>query len=170
MTPIQIRRECAADIDGIRAVNIAAFGSAAEADLVEALRIETTPLVSLVAEAGGTIVGHIMFSPVTVVGSASRFMMGLAPMAVVPARQREGIGSALVREGLAVCERLGVGAVVVLGHAAFYPRFGFAPASRFGLTCEYDVPDDVFMAMELEPGSLRGASGTMRYHRVFANV
>jgi len=60
--------------------------------------------------------------------------------------------------------------VVVLGHAAFYPRFGFAPASRFGLTCEYDVPDDVFMAMELEPGSLRGASGTIRYHRAFANV
>ena len=69
--PIRIRRECPADVDGIRAVNIAAFGSAAEADLVEALRIEATPLASLVAEAGGTIVGHIMFSPVTVVGSAS---------------------------------------------------------------------------------------------------
>jgi putative acetyltransferase len=168
--PVRIRRERAADVDAIRAVNVAAFEKTAEADLVEALRIAAAPLVSLVADAGGDVIGHIMFSPVTVAGSAPPLMMGLAPMAVVPARQREGIGSALVREGLAACERLGAGAVVVLGHAAFYPRFGFTPASRFGLSCEYDVPDDVFMAMELDPGSLRGASGTIRYHRAFANV
>jgi len=167
---IQIRRERPADVPAIRAVNVAAFRTAAEADLVEALRAEAMPLVSLVADAGGEVVGHIMFSPVTVAGRASPSMMGLAPMAVVPARQREGIGSALVREGLAVCRELGAGAVVVLGHAAFYPRFGFTAASRFGLSCEYDVPDDVFMAMELDSGSLRGTSGTIRYHPAFANV
>jgi putative acetyltransferase len=96
--------------------------------------------------------------------------MGLAPMAVVPERQRHGIGSALVRAGLDECRRLGAVAVVVLGHAEYYPRFGFVPASRFSLVSEYDVPDDVFMAMELEPAALQGKSGTIKYDAVFATV
>ena len=96
--------------------------------------------------------------------------MGLAPMAVLPARQRGGIGSALVRAGLDACRQLGCTAVVVLGHPAYYPRFGFQPASRFALGCEYDVPDEAFMALEVEPGSLVGKAGTIRYHRAFAEV
>ena len=94
--------------------------------------------------------------------------MGLAPMAVLPGRQRQGIGSELVRAGLDECRRLGFGAIVVLGHAEYYPRFGFVPASKFGLKSEYDVPDDVFMALELIPGALRGRAGTIRYHPTFA--
>jgi putative acetyltransferase len=96
--------------------------------------------------------------------------MGLAPMAVMPARQRQGIGSLLVLEGLKRCRGAGVAAVVVVGHAAYYPRFGFVPGSRFSIRCEYDVPDDVFLARELHDGALRGVSGTVRYHPAFASV
>jgi len=170
VTSVSVRPERAADVAAIRAVNLAAFGTAIEADLVDALRAEATPIISLVADGGDAIVGHILFSPVAIAASAPPRIMGLAPMAVIPARQRQGIGTALVREGLAHCRRLGAAAVVVLGHAEYYPRFGFTPASRFGLTCEYDVPDDVFMALELEAGSLRGTSGKIRYHAAFAKT
>jgi putative acetyltransferase len=165
-----VRSERSGDIAAIRGVNLAAFETAVEADLVDALRMQASPIVSLVADDAGSIAGHILFSPVTLSGSPDLKIMGLAPMAVVPARQRGGIGSALVSAGLDACMRLGFGAVVVLGHAGYYPRFGFVPASRFGIVSEYDVPDDVFMAIELEPGALKGASGTIRYHSVFATV
>jgi putative acetyltransferase len=162
-----IRDEQPGDIPAIRAVNMAAFPTPAEADLVDALRTEASGLVSLVAEdEPGVIVGHIMFSPVTLAGEAP-LLMGLAPMAVMPGRQRQGIGSRLIAAGLERCGQLGAAAVVVLGHADYYPRFGFAPASRFGLRCEYDVPDDVFMARELRGGGLNGLTGTIRYHSEF---
>jgi putative acetyltransferase len=169
---MHIREEQAADIPAIRAVNLAAFETATEADLVDALRSEVTPIVSLVAEDAGVIVGHIMFTPVTLATPAANpeMLMGLAPMAVTPEWQRRGIGSRLIVEGLARCGGLGAAAVVVLGHAEYYPRFGFAPASRFGLRCEYDVPDDVFMARELIDDGLKGVTGTVRYHPVFSRV
>lgn len=167
---MQIRAERQADISSIRAVNQAAFTTSAEVDLVDALRARAQPIVSLVADEDGTIVGHIMFSPVTLLPHPDLRIMGLAPMAVVPARQRRRIGSALVQEGLERCRELGFAAVVVLGHAEYYPRFGFTPASRFSLRCEYDVPDDVFMAIELDAGTLHGRSGTIRYHAAFAEV
>jgi putative acetyltransferase len=96
--------------------------------------------------------------------------MGLAPMAVAPEHQRKGIGSALVRAGLEQCKRLGFGAVVVLGHPAYYPRFGFMSSAHFGIACEYEVPEDVFMVVELQPGFLRGASGKVKYHAAFGDV
>jgi putative acetyltransferase len=172
---MHIREEQAADIPAIRAVNLAAFETATEADLVDALRSEATPIVSLVADDAGVIVGHIMFSPVTVATPTTNpgitaVLMGLAPMAVLPDWQRRGIGSRLISEGLARCGGLGTAAVVVLGHAEYYPRFGFAPASRFGLRCEYDVPDDVFMARELIDDGLKGVAGTIRYHPVFSRM
>jgi putative acetyltransferase len=165
---MNLRPEQAADIAAIRQVNLSAFETATEADLVDALRDQARPLVSLVAEDDGAIVGHILFSPMTLPSRPDLRIMGLAPMAVMPARQREGIGSALAKAGIAACRDLGFGAVVVLGHAEYYPRFGFVPASRFGLRSEYDVPDDVFMAMELQSGALQGlAPGTIRYHAAF---
>jgi len=148
-------------------VNEIAFGTPTEANLVELLRAQTSPLVSLVADNDGSIVGHILFSPVILSDDRGIVIMGLAPMAVVPAFQRRGIGSALVLAGLEACRHVGVDAVVVLGHAAFYPRFGFVPASRFGITSEYTVPDDVFMALELRPGILSGRTGQVRYHPAF---
>jgi len=165
-----IRAEIPKDGAAVRAVNVSAFETALEANLVDALRAQAQPLVSLVADDDSAIVGHIMFSPVSLSGHPALHIMGLAPMAVFPDRQRAGIGSALVRAGLEQCARLGFGAVVVLGHPAYYPRFGFVTSTRFGIGCEYDVPEDVFMVVELQPGYLRGVSGTIRYHAAFSSV
>jgi putative acetyltransferase len=170
MTTVLVRRETEADWPAVRAVNCAAFGTSVEADIVDALRREASPLISLVAEVDGALIGHIMFSPVSLEGHETLSLMGLAPMAVAPAQQRSGIGSALVIEGLAQCRQLGCRAVVVLGHPGYYPRFGFAPAASHGIRAEWPVPDDVFMVVELEPGALRGATGVIRYHALFANA
>jgi putative acetyltransferase len=156
---MNIRPEAPSDDVAVRNVNVAAFGRDAEA----------RPLVSLVAEEEKTLVGHIMFSPMSLQGFTG-LMMGLAPMAVTPARQRRGIRSALVRAGIDRGREIGAAAVVVPGHPGFHPRFGFLPAARFGLTCEYDVPAEAFMAIELEPNGLRGAAGTVSYHPAFAGV
>lgn len=165
-----IRAEQPGDWLAVHCVNESAFETHVEVDLVDALRQQASPIVSLVAEREGSVVGHIMFSPVTLSEHPELKLMGLAPMAVAPGHQRSGIGSALVRAGLDRCKDLGFGAVAVLGHAEYYPRFGFSPASRFGIGCEYDVPDDVFMMLELQPGFLEGASGVIRYHDAFRNV
>ncbi|MGJ0489872.1 GNAT family N-acetyltransferase [Methylobacter sp.] len=167
---MQIRHENKKDAASIQAVNKAAFESAAEAGLVDALREQAHPVISLVADDGGVIVGHILFSPVALLGHPELKIMGLAPMAVSPAHQRKGTGSALVRAGLEACRKLGFRAVVVLGHPEFYPRFGFLPSTRFDIDCEYEVPEDVFMVMELQPGYLAGATGTIKYHAAFSNL
>jgi putative acetyltransferase len=166
---VEIRSEHRADAAAIRFVNEQAFETPLEAALVEALRREAAPLVSLVAVEQEAIVGHVLFSPVAF-DAPGLPICGLAPMAVLPARQRSGIGSALVRAGLDQCRRLGFGAVVLVGHPEYYPRFGFVPASRFGLRCEYDVPDDVFMACELTRGALTGRTGMVRFHPAFART
>lgn len=165
-----VRLETEADRAAIRALHEAAFDTPAEADLVDALRREARPLVSLVALEDNELVGHIAFSPATLDSDPGLRIAGLGPMAVLPARQREGIGGALIEAGLAQCRTAGFAAAIVLGHPGYYPRFGFAPASRFGLDCEYDVPDEVFMARELEPGALAGCAGRIRYHPAFASV
>jgi putative acetyltransferase len=147
-------------------VNLAAFESPAEANLVDALR-DQSDVISIVAEQDGHVLGHILFSPVRLTGADGLRAMGLAPMAVVPERQRTGIGSALIREGLAHCQRQSVDAVFVVGHPEYYPRFGFRPASAFGITCEFEVPDEVFMTLELAPGALKGTPGRVFYHQAF---
>jgi len=165
-----IREERPGDEPGISALIVSAFPGDEEARLVDLLRRDARPLISLVAEDDSEILGHILFSPVTLKGYIELRLMGLAPMAVRPDRQRSGTGTALVEAGLDACRRLGIDAVVVLGHPGYYPRFGFAPASRFGLRCRWDVPDDVFMALELEGGRLRGADGCVEYHAAFDDL
>ena len=88
-------------------------------------------------------------------------------MAVQPDRQNEGIGTGLVRAGLEACRHMGVVAVLVLGHPEYYPRFGFVPASRFGIQCAYDAPDEAFMALELVPDALQAVNGRVEYHEAF---
>ncbi len=165
-----VRTEEDNDRDAVYAVNADAFKTSAEADLVDALRAQAQPIVSLVAEENGAVVGHIMFSPVSLSGHPHLKVMGLAPMAVTRERQRKGVGSALVRAGLAQCRHLGYTAVVVLGHPEYYPRFGFLPSSRFGIDCEYDVPEEVFMATELHPDALSGKTGRVKYHAAFGDL
>lgn len=165
-----IRSERPQDVAGIRHVNRTAFDSTVEPDIVDTLRQQVQPFVSLVAIDGAEVIGHIAFSAVTLASYPEVAIAGLAPMAVLPTRQREGIGSSLVRAGLAECTRRGFMAIVVLGHPEYYPRFGFVPASTFGLACEFDVPDDVFMALELQPGALDACRGVIRYHEVFGSV
>lgn len=164
-----IRGEKENDREAVFAVNVLAFKAPAEATLVDVLREQASPVVSLVAEDNGIVVGHIMFSPVYLSGYPELNVMGLAPMAVAPEHQRKGIGSALVRAGLEQCRQLGFVAVVVLGHPEYYPRFGFSPSSRFGIDSDYKVPEEVFMAMELEPESLSGKTGRVKYHVAFSN-
>lgn len=165
-----IRAEKDNDRDAVHAINESAFETSSEANLVDMLRDQTQPIVSLVAEEAGEVVGNLMFSPVTLEGSPELKMMGLAPMAVSPQLQRKGIGSALVNAGLDQCKQLGITAVVVLGHSEYYPRFGFSLSSKFGIKSEYDVPEEVFMALELQPQALSGKTGTVKYHVAFSNL
>jgi putative acetyltransferase len=155
------------DVPKIHAVNRAAFDSATEADIVDVLRSDAENVVSLVAEEDGEIVGHIMFSPVQLTGAADVRAMALAPLAVTPERQRAGIGSALVRAGLEECQRRGIDAVFVVGHPAYYPRFGFTPAASVGFVCEFEVRDEAFMVAELVPGVLDRTTATVLFHSAF---
>jgi putative acetyltransferase len=168
---VYIRPETSSDLAAIRHINQAAFGTDAEAELIGRLRAGGKLVLSLVAEVDSELVGHIAFSPVVVeTNPAAVAVVGLAPMAVLPTHQRSGIGSLLVKTGLAECRVAGYEAVVVLGHSHYYPRFGFVPASRLGLRCEYDVPDEVFMALELRAGALAGCAGLVRYQPEFNEV
>ena len=166
-----IRAEQPTDHAAIHRVNEAAFGQPAEADLVDRLRANHKAVLSLVAEDNGVIVGHILFSEVSVDTNPQAVrLIGLAPMAVATAHQRNGIGSQLVSEGLVACWVAGYSAVIVLGHPEYYPRFGFVPASRFGIKSEYDVRDEVFMAVELREGALADCHGLARYQAEFSEL
>lgn len=162
-----VREERERDRGEVHAVNLAAFDTPMEAALVDKLREEAQSAISMVVLDGERVVGQIMFSPVALSGHEDLRIAGLGPMAVEPAHQRKGLGSALVRAGLERCKEQGYGAVVVLGHPEYYPRFGFAPAARFDICCEYEAPQEAFMSIELEPGYLENAAGTIRYHSAF---
>ena len=165
---LTIRQETPKDIDSIRYVNEQAFGQKEEAEIIDKLRKRDVVTLSLVAVQADQIVGHILFSPVSVESEYSSFeAITLAPMAVLPEYQRKGIGSQLVRVGLEECLRLGHEIMVVLGHPDYYPRFGFVPASTYSIKCKYDVPDEVFMALELRQGALSGRSGVVKYQPEF---
>jgi putative acetyltransferase len=166
-----IRGERPEDIAEIHEVHELAFGRPAEGDLVDVLRAKRKATLSLVAVEDDRIVGHIFFSPVTI-GAGDRELpaVGLAPMAVLPERQRQGIGAQLVKTGLLECRNAGYDCVVVLGHPTYYPRFGFVPASQYGLKSEYAVPDEAFMVLTWHEGVLKDRGGVVRYQPEFGGV
>jgi len=160
---IEIRVERPDDVSAVRHVNELAFGGSAEARLVDELRAANKAVISLVAQHGDRVVGHILFSPVTVTNAPESFRgAGLAPMSVLPEFKNQGIGARLVRDGLAACRDAGYDVVVVLGHVGYYPRFGFAKAKDYGLDNEYGA-EDAFMALELRDGALKRISGLVRF-------
>ena len=170
---ITIRAEQPADEAAIHEVNALAFGREAEARLVAALRggDAFVPELSLVAVDDGQVVGHVLLSRVGIEGQAGDgSALALGPIAVRPERQRQGIGSALVRQALDEARRLGYTVVVLIGHPDYYPRFGFGPARARGLESAWPVPDEVFMVRELVPGALAGVCGAVRYAPAFDAV
>jgi putative acetyltransferase len=161
-----IHPETAEDYAAIREVNALAFGREVEAVLVEALREspDFIPELSLVAVEAGRLVGHILFSPLVIETKDGPVpALTLAPLAVRPELQNQGIGSELVRDGLERCRSLGHRIVVVVGHPAYYPRFGFSPAGARGLEAPFPVPDEAFMVLELVSGALEGVAGIVKY-------
>jgi putative acetyltransferase len=145
---IALRRERPADIAAIREVETSAFGRPAEPDLVDALRAASALILSGVAEIDGNVAGHIAFTTVTIESEREDFgAIALAPWAVHPDWQRKGVGSVLIRWGLDECAREGHELVIVVGHANYYPRFGFVPAMPLGIRCPFEVSTESFMLL-----------------------
>ena len=179
---IMIREETADDIPVVHQVNAAAFGRPNEAELVDKMRQGGKFTLSLVAEVAGQVVGHVLFTPVTVVAEKVQdtskrathqetwTAVALGPVAVLPDFQKQGIGAQLIWAGLAACLERGHDVVAVLGHPTYYPRFGFVPSVKYGITSEYDVPDEVFMIVELREGALGGRMGVVKYAVEFGEV
>ncbi|WP_042162973.1 GNAT family N-acetyltransferase [Paenibacillus gorillae] len=167
---MNIRTESPQDYDAVYALHDAAFGNQdEESQMVERIRKSENfvPELSIVAEQGGEIVGHLLISGAALVDQELRQeVMVLAPLAVSPTYQKQGIGSALMQEGLDRCRAMGHGLVLLIGHPAYYPRFGFKPVT--GLTLkQFDVPADVFMVNELIEGALSRAKGELLYPAAF---
>lgn len=172
-TAVIIRPETPADYGGIRKANKKAFKRKEESKLVDAMRESENfiPALSLVAELEGQVVGHILFSAITIKGPERETpALALAPMCVLPEHQEHGIGGALLRRGLETCRELGHKLVVVVGHEDYYPRFGFVRAGEKGLVLPFEAPPEVFMVLELQPGALAGVSGEIVYPREFHEV
>jgi putative acetyltransferase len=167
--PPAIRAQREGDADAIRDVVLAAFGREAEARLVDRLHASGKVACSLVAEEAGRILGHVLFSRIAV-GAAALPALSLAPLAVVPAFQRLGIGSALVSSGLQRLRGTDHTRVVVVGDPAYYPRFGFVPASRFGLVCSFPVPSEAVMAIALARDAWQDAAGPVHYGPEFDDL
>jgi putative acetyltransferase len=165
---VSVRAEAPHDARAVRRVIVAAFKGHLEADLVDTLRRHGKVGASLVATMGHAIVGHVLLSDVTLHGPGlAPRGAGLAPLAVRPALQRRGIGSTLMRTAIAGARDAGYGFMVLLGDPAYYRRFGFRTAATLGLACEFEAPEEAFMALELAPGALAGASGLVRYEPEF---
>lgn len=168
-----IRPETPSDAAAVHRVLLEAFGGPVEAALVDALRCSPAfvPELSLVAKQGGLVVAHLLFTRAGLAGGPPDVpLLALGPVGVLPEHQRRGIGSRLIREGLAAAAALGYAAVVLVGHPDYYPRFGFRPARSLGLQLPFDVPDEVAMALVLDPGAASSLRGAVIYPPEFSGV
>lgn len=172
---ITIRREVQGDFREVFELNHIAFGQDNEAKLVDALRINQTafvPELSIVATNNNKVVGHILFTKISIkdnIGNLNE-SLGLAPLAVRPEFQKSGIGGQLIRKGFEVAKELGFKSVIVLGHEHYYPKFGFQPADKWKIKSPFDVPSNVFMAIELVTDGLKNISGIVVYPKEFETV
>lgn len=167
-----IRTEDVKDYEEVYKLNYLAFGNREdESKLIERIRLSEgfIPELSIVAEIGNEIVGHILLSRATVEGQDEQFtVIVLAPIAVKPAYQKQGIGSKLIEEGIKRCKSLGYAMIFLIGHPTYYPRFGFQPARQYGLDLkQFEVPDEVFMVYEVEAGKLKETKGELKYPNTF---
>lgn len=172
---MKIRPETTADLQAIAAVNAAAFGRDAEGDLVAALRRARALTLSLVAEEDdGRVVGHIAFSPARVVGDGfAHAAVALGPLAVLPERQKRGVGGRLVRAGQAALQQQGAAPLFLLGYPSYYPRFDFVPAHVYGVRCEFEVDLQHFMVWApggAAPPGLDPRGGVFYYRPEFRGV
>jgi len=167
VTNCLVRIEQQEDRAAISKLHEAAFGRHFEARLVETLRRKARPYLGLVALSKDQILGHILFTPVRCAAQPDARLLGLAPMAVLPEFQSEGIGTRLVKGGLSAARDTGARGVFVLGDSAYYQRFGFTPAADHGLRCAWEVPEDAFMVQALNPPGLNDLSGLVNYHDAF---
>lgn len=172
MYQIQIRTEKPEDYEQVEDVLFHAFGGREdEAELVKRIRASENfvPELSMVAEQDRTIIGHILLSKAEIVnGGQTHEVIALAPLAVSPSHQKQGVGGILIRAGLRRCRELGYDLVLLIGHPEYYPNFGFEPARSYGLELtQFNVPDDVFMVYELQDGALNRIQGELRYPEVF---
>ena len=168
-----IRLEQPQDIDAITKVNQLAFERDDEANLVTQLRNQATPYLSMVAQTDDNqIVGHIFYSPATIqTADGDVAGMGLAPMSVHPDHQQQGVGKQLIKYSLDKIAQMKIPYVIVLGHADYYPQFGFVPASLRSIHCQWmGIPEEAFMILILNPTVMQPVSGTAFYHRTFNEI
>ena len=169
-----IRQETEADVRDVYEVNKLAFQQASEANLVNLLRKSHAfiPELSLVALIDNKVVGHILFTRIAIIddNGTEHDSLALAPMAVLPQYQRQGIGGQLVAGGLQTAKELGHKSVIVVGHEHYYPKFGFQPAEKWNIKCPYDVPANVFMGIELVENGLKNITGIVKYAKEFNEV
>ncbi len=166
-----VRKERPEDIEAIRAVNGKAFGQPQEGQLVDALRKNSGVLLSLVATLNSRVVGHILYSPVSISSDGEAVIgAGLGPMAVLPEYQRQGIGGNLIEAGNQKLREMDCPFVVVLAHPEYYPRFGFKAASGYDIRCEWDVPENVFMVLVRDQSKMKNISGAAKYRQEFSSV
>ena len=166
---VEVRFERPKDIDEVRLLNDKAFGQPLEGRIVDKLRKSCKGILSLVAISNIKVIGHILFSPVTIeTQSGTIGGKGLGPMAILPELQNQGIGTKLVKEGLRIINNTTCPFVIVLGHEKYYPRFGFQRASKYGLKSQWEgIPDKAFMVMILNDSVMKGVSGIVRYRDEF---
>lgn len=170
---IHIRPESPEDIESIQNVTTRAFQGEEEVNLIAAIRASDYFIheLSLVAVEDNRIVGHILFSPIKIESSEQSVeALALAPMAVLPDFQNNGIGTKLVKHGLEACKKLRYKIVIVIGHPNYYPRFGFKLARECGIEAPFEVPGDAFLACELFSAALKNVRGVVKYSPAFDSV
>ena len=173
MIDIIIRKETPDDFAQVARLIEMAFCQKNEAMLVEKLRHNKkyNPMLSIVADYGGYVMGHILFFPIVIKSRDSETeSLALAPLSVSPEFQKMGVGGRLIHHGVKIAQEIGYGSAIVLGHPKYYSRFGFVPAIKWNIKAPFEVPEDALMAMEFEQGALKNAGGIVEYPLEFSEL